>query len=475
MSGNNKGFTVVEIMVVAAVIAIILAIAIPYYTAYKRTACDRVAEQDLMNLLPAWEKYCNDESNPLNEAPYSLSDLAGDFYGWGGTTEACRVRVSYDRESGIVYAASLNGSHPRGAGTYFKYKFLMPATDSNPILSGTPPDAFATVWHNFARVFEPRSAFAKQTTLTATNPEKTSIFVPEEPTPEKATVGASVTPIPANVGFVTEPELASWYPVPSGCGCRYSAHNPETYQYRGCNAMIASVGESSKRSGDSNESPAGSDAAGPKTESEEKSESYLFNTEFTDMDGLSPIYGSRSSSWQIADGKLVATRDKSGEQNIAFGDESWTDYEVETTATLEKVETEDGTKKSPGYGVYYRGTDDDGDGKLTGYRFQYDPCLKKLVVRKVVDGKEQPPFQSVRMKDIVPEEDVYNKKHKISISVKGDHHVIKVDGKKALDFHDDTFKNGKSGFRTWRNSGTWSHSSVKFDSATVKPIKSSEK
>jgi type IV pilus assembly protein PilA len=279
MSRNNKGFTIVELMVAAAVLAIILAAAIPYYASYRRAACDRVAEHDLMNLLPAWEKYCNDESNPLNEPPYTLSDLAGDYYGWGGTTEACRVRVSYDRESRTVYAASLNGSHPRGVGTYYKYKLLMPATDSRAALSVKPTYSLAMVLHKFERVFEPGSAFAKQTDAKNveannenanndksnngksnddksnngksnndksnngnaygkakdTGPKEAPINVPTEPEPEKPAVVGAVEATPERIGFVTEPELAAWYPCPAEFGCKISAHNPDTYKYRGCN------------------------------------------------------------------------------------------------------------------------------------------------------------------------------------------------------------------------------------------------
>ena len=141
----------------------------------------------------------------------------------------------------------------------------------------------------------------------------------------------------------------------------------------------------------------------------------------------------------VSGGSLRFTN-PSDENRVAFGQLSWTDYTVHVRATL---------ASGNGYGIYYRS-----DGKagyspgITGYCFQFDPGLgNRLVVRKVVNGSEQDPFQSVAMSASIVAS--LHGPHDISVAVKGDHHVISVDGVVILDFHDNTFTSGMAGLRGW--------------------------
>ncbi len=166
----------------------------------------------------------------------------------------------------------------------------------------------------------------------------------------------------------------------------------------------------------------------------------LFSSNFDNMDNLKSLMG----TWNINNGSLTST--STGESRLAFGDNSWTDYEIKVSADL---------TKGNGYGIYYRA---DGNPNITGYIFQYDPGLgNKFLVRKVIAGQEQSPFQSVSMPAGFP---VLNQAHDISIAVVGNRQIIKVDNQVIMDFTDSSFASGSGGFRTW--GGT-----VNFDNLTV--------
>ncbi len=157
----------------------------------------------------------------------------------------------------------------------------------------------------------------------------------------------------------------------------------------------------------------------------------LFASAFNDQSGLTRLMG----QWNTGHGTL---NNRPGQESrIAFGDTAWTDYEIRVSANL---------AQGNGYGIYYRA---DGNPNITGYVFQYDPGLgNRFVVRKVVGGVEQAPFQSVAMPAGFP---IYNQAHDISVSIVGDRHMIKVDNQPVLEFQDGTFNSGSGGFRTWGN------------------------
>ncbi len=120
-SKGESGFSLVEIMVVAAVMGIILAVAVPAYIAYKRSACDSAVQRDLANISASVERL-RQESTARNcgfevlGKAFDIGWLAGPFYGWSGTGRNCDVRIRRGAEpfSTEVWGCARNGSRPTG-------------------------------------------------------------------------------------------------------------------------------------------------------------------------------------------------------------------------------------------------------------------------------------------------------------------------------------------------------------------------
>jgi type IV pilus assembly protein PilA len=119
---NAKGFTLIELMVVVAIIGIILAVAVPYYMAYRKGACDTQSGSDLNSLITSIYRLddtlegCSATWVVSNAGVAILSALPSPYYGWSGCSAKCDVTVNIN---GDWLEAGANNAV--GTGKYFAY------------------------------------------------------------------------------------------------------------------------------------------------------------------------------------------------------------------------------------------------------------------------------------------------------------------------------------------------------------------
>ena len=73
---TQSGFTLIELMVVMAIIAILATLAVPYFAAALKHAREAVLREDLQTMRMAIDSYTMDKQ----KAPQSLDDLIQDGY-----------------------------------------------------------------------------------------------------------------------------------------------------------------------------------------------------------------------------------------------------------------------------------------------------------------------------------------------------------------------------------------------------------
>lgn len=109
---KNKGFTIIEIMVVVAILGILSAVAIPLYNAYRDRAKQVEAEEQLMTIAAIEEDYFNsfrkylkgswedtNDSETKTLVQYYGAKLEGDHY----TITVTKAGASYTATACVCY------------------------------------------------------------------------------------------------------------------------------------------------------------------------------------------------------------------------------------------------------------------------------------------------------------------------------------------------------------------------------------
>ena len=105
---NEKGFTLIELMIVIAIIGILAAIAIPQFGAYKKRSFNSAAQTDVRNIATAQEAYFVDETTYCQ----TLATITGGTYGY---YQSSNVTVTV---SGDTSNYTITGYHGGGDKTY---------------------------------------------------------------------------------------------------------------------------------------------------------------------------------------------------------------------------------------------------------------------------------------------------------------------------------------------------------------------
>ena len=98
---GEKGFTLIELMIVVAIIGILAAIAIPQFTSYRQRGYNATMQSDIHNAATAQEAYFNDNQSYANGSPafgvlsqYGFVPTASDVVNTTGTTSQYTINAT---------------------------------------------------------------------------------------------------------------------------------------------------------------------------------------------------------------------------------------------------------------------------------------------------------------------------------------------------------------------------------------------
>ncbi len=105
---GQKGFTLIELMIVVAIIGILAAIAIPQFAVYRLGAFNATAESDLRHMITAQEAYFSDHQ--------TYATATADLVSHGYMQSSVGVNVAISGASASSY--SMTASHTSGNRTW---------------------------------------------------------------------------------------------------------------------------------------------------------------------------------------------------------------------------------------------------------------------------------------------------------------------------------------------------------------------